>query len=529
MQTFAEFKTRLRAEIWPGGEARSLRAAHDPFFNEAMMKLQRYVACLKQFNVSTWDFEDTHWHNGRTVVNAPHGKIKKVYTVAGGDDRWRDQVRYRSTNFQDIECWSNALRDAITPTDATLPALSFGFKRADSSGDSPVGRARIGAWAVDRRRLYVAPYIQSTETLVVEWDGDKDKWQDSDGVDEEIWGIEEESAIKLFVLWKDASIFQRDRAAAKDFEEQWEQALADIIHKCHEYTRQQEDTTCGGGIGDGAGIGGAVVTHPDDDDIDDDDDPVDDPTEADEVLFNAVGDLGDDNDDTAEVAAKVIADNPEFFIALGDLTYNDDFAADFDERYSSLMVAGKLVPVPGNHDVIGGNLNAFKEHFADFIDPNGEANYEFVHGPIHILVYNSEDSGNINSTSAQAEWLRVKLMLSTARWKIVVLHKPPYSSDISYTPGISDLRLAFAEWGADAVICAHAHSYERLEVDGIPHFIVGTGGHSMRGFSTPIAQSQFRYNTKFGRLVVEGDCDEMIFRFKNVDDEIVDTLTLTKD
>lgn len=507
--------------MWPGGEARKLRDAHNPFFNEAMMDLQRWVPCLKQYNVSIWEFDNTDWHNARTVVNAPFGKVRKVFTVAGGTESWRDEVRYRSTNFDDIECWSRELMHAATPDGDWL---SLGFKHADESQDSPVGRARMGVWAIDRRRLYVAPYIQSDERLIVVWDGDKGKWQDSDGVDEQIWGIDEEAAIKLYVLWKHTLFFERDRAQAKALEEQYREKLADIIHKCREYTQQQEDISCAA-----MGTGGSPI--PTSDQTDDDDDPTDDdPTDEDNVLFVQVGDMGLVTTDSTLLAAKVQSDNPELLIAAGDLSYggSGDYAADFGTNYGWAVDAGIVLAIPGNHDWDASNLAPYHEYFPV---TGGRNYYEYVIGSVHFFVIDSDprEPDGRTSSSKQAEWLRLKALLSPARWKVVVMHHPPFSSGTNYGSQ-AVLQWAFADWGIDVVLCAHEHDYERIvPADGVTYIVNGLGGVSAYNFSTPITGSHVRYNAKAGRLIGQANCDQMILTFKNIDDVVIDTVTLTKE
>lgn len=521
MQTFEEFKDRMRQELWPSGEARNLRVSHDAYFNAAMLDIQKWVPCVREHNVSTWEFDQTNWENAKTVVNAPWGTIKRVYTVAGGTDRWRDKVRYRSSTYATIECWANRLFDAITPDNTGLPALQLGVRYADASQDSTYGRARIGIWAIQRKRLYIAPYLQSTEMLVVDWDGIKAKWQDSDGVDETYWTSDYEDAVKLYVLWKH-EFYHGDRAIGNQAKQGYDAALADLIYWCRENTKQQHDHTCD------AGAGGQELVGLSDDVVDDDDDPTDDTEDEDNVLFAAVGDMGDPTSDAEEVADAIESDNPEYFFALGDNSYNGSYEDDFGVNYQWAMDAGIVVPVVGNHDLSdhGNSLDDFKEYFADEISNNGQ-NYEKIIGPIHLFIYNTEDTEGINAASAQAEWLRAKMLLSVARWKIVLLHKSPFASDTTHGSNAS-LQLNFAAWGADAVISAHSHIYERLEVGGLPYFVVGTGGRALYALGAPVAGSQFQSAT-FGRLVGNANCDEIVFEFKDVDNNVLDTLTITKE
>lgn len=525
MQTFLEFKTKIKRRLFPSGEPLSLVASHDASFQQVMLDLQKWVPCLKQYNISTWATADRSWENAKSVVTAPFGQIRRVYAVAGGLDRWRDKVFYRSSNFQDIECWARTLYAAKTPVNAGQTDLGFGFKNEEAAADSLVGRARVGAWAVHRHRLYIAPWLQSTELLVVEWDGEKVSWSDSDGVDETYWRQDAELAVQLYVASRHEQ-FYGNPAIAPGLMQEYHNVRADLMYWCRENTRQQENVICDSGSG-GPGLGG--LNSSGGDITSDDDDPTTDTTDADTVLFDAVGDVGDVNADASAVAVAVISDHPEAFLALGDLSYNSDYPGDFGAKYSSLMTVGKLIPLPGNHDWdIDGTLSAYKTYFADFIGSNGH-NYEATVGPIHFLIYDSDArfADGINAASAQAEWLRVKLLLSTARWKIVLMHRPPFSSDTTHGSE-PDLQLAFKAWGADLVIAGHGHDYERLEVGGLPYINVGTGGRALYVFGAPVAGSLVRIAGIFGRLIGQADCDQLVLTFKSVADVVLDTLTITK-
>ena len=56
----------------------------------------------------------------------------------------------------------------------------------------------------------------------------------------------------------------------------------------------------------------------------------------------------------------------------------------------------------------------------------------------------------------------------------------------------------FAEWGADAVLSGHAHTYERVERDGIVYFVNGLGGAARYGFGEPVEGSRARYRDDWG-------------------------------
>jgi predicted phosphodiesterase len=532
VQTYLQFKNKIKQRLWPSGEPLSLVGPHDASFQFAMLDLQKAVPCLKQFNTNTYESDVRFWENAKTYVDAPFGQIRRVYTVAGGTDRWRDKVFYRSSTFGDLECWARRLYMAVTPINSGLPILPYGVKKEEAASDSPYGRARIGAWAIHRRKLFIAPWLQTTETLIVEWDGEKRQWQDSDGVDETIWRQDAEMAVQAFVAyWHEK--FYGDRAFAGDLLRPQPGTLAsdyillrsELMYECRENTRQQHSPICesetgGQGLLTYVGPGGTDST-------DDDEDPTDDTTDEDHVLFAAVGDMGDPTEEAEAVADAIEAETPERFIALGDNTYNGNYTLDFAANYQWAIDQEILIPVPGNHDWdVDDTLDEYKSFFADFIGNNGN-NYEAVHGPIHFFIYDTDSrfADGFDSESIQAEWLRVKMLLSTARWKIVLMHRPPFSSSSQHGSD-ADLQLAFKDWGAHVVIAGHDHLYERLNVDGLTYIVVGTGGRALYDFGDTVAGSLERHST-FGYLIGEADCDTLVLTFKDINGDVLDTVTIT--
>jgi len=181
-------------------------------------------------------------------------------------------------------------------------------------------------------------------------------------------------------------------------------------------------------------------------------------------------------------------------IGLGDYFYGADHTTDYAAYANTLQVLksqGRFIAVAGNHDLdVDGGL-VYNNFFG-----NGKRHYSIVVGNVEFFIYNTGwNTANVGTTnhpyepdgfvagSVQANELRAALAASTAKFKFVVLHEPPYSSVANYTPGYSLLRLPFKAWGATAVFSGHAHLYERVIVDGLNYYTVGTGGHSPSAFA----------------------------------------------
>jgi hypothetical protein len=122
---------------------------------------------------------------------------------------------------------------------------------------------------------------------------------------------------------------------------------------------------------------------------------------------------------------------------------------------------------------------------------NGARYYSRVQGNVEFFFYNvgwttanigtaTGDADGFIEGSTQANWLKAQLAASTATFKVVVIHFPPYSSNTAYT----QLRLPFRTWGASLVVSAHDKNYQRHIIDGLNYITVGTGSNSHSALGT---------------------------------------------
>lgn len=495
MKTFLEFTNKMRGEIFPAGEAKQLKLAHTAFFKAAMIDIQAWVPCLQQYNTTQYPFCSTHWDDAKTVVSQPPGVIRRIYTIANDD--WRDKVFYLSSNFRDINCWSNSLFQADTPLS---DKLQQGFYTANKNTDTLYDRARTGIWAIYRHRLYVAPYIQSNEVLVVEWDGVKSDWADSDGVNTTWWTPDVEEAIKYYVSWQH-NLFYGDKQVGELFEQKYDEALADMIYACREMMRQREDEVCGD-----SNVSRYVTQGDLDDDV------VPDATTQSVHCF--VADWGDiitsGAQPLADVESQVLGLNPSLLILGGDNVYSPNDPTTLFERFAGL----KKRFAWGNHD------HDYSSDLSTLLplveQENNEIYFSIVAGPCQYFFLATDsraiDLGYTNSTTpingVQKEWLSSMLALSTARWKIVVGHHAPYTSDVNNTPGNRWMRLDYKGMGADAYIGGHAHNFEHIQVGGFNYFTCGLGGSSIRAFGANTSGTILKqFNSDFAFLEMRATCD----------------------
>ncbi len=262
------------------------------------------------------------------------------------------------------------------------------------------------------------------------------------------------------------------------------------------------------------------------------------PSASESIHFAVIGDYGESGSDELDVANLVKGWNPDFIITTGDNNYPDGSAATIDQNigqyyhefifpytgsYGAGAATNRFFPSLGNHDWNTPNAQPYLDYFTL---PGNERYYDFIRGPVHFFVVDSdsdEPSGN-TSTSTQAAWLQNALAASTSPWNLVYLHHAPYSSGAHGSN--TTLQWPYAAWGADAVLAGHDHTYERIFLNGIVYFVNGLGGRSIYSFGTPVTGSQFRYNADYGAMLVDASEAQITFQFINRTGAVIDSYVL---
>jgi hypothetical protein len=271
------------------------------------------------------------------------------------------------------------------------------------------------------------------------------------------------------------------------------------------------------------------------------------------TTFAVIGDYGVNDQHELGVARLVASWLPAFVITTGDNyyseaggtgtgRYDESVGAYYGNWMKDISTTGKRFPVGkapvnaffptlGNHDYTDATpgpetyLTYFTLPGAGFADSSGnERYYDFVEGPVHFFVLNSnpEEPDGTSSTSIQAQWLQRQLAASKSPWNVVYDHHPPYSSDSRHGP-TAYMQWPFAAWGADAVLSGHVHSYERILADGIVYFVNGMGGEQdLYTFGTPVPGSMVRYGADWGAQKVVATDTSLTFEFYNIAGVLID-------
>jgi hypothetical protein len=202
------------------------------------------------------------------------------------------------------------------------------------------------------------------------------------------------------------------------------------------------------------------------------------------VRFLAFGDSGGGGSDQHALLEQMFQFPYELMIHTGDIAYDDGTIAQFETNvfgvYAELFRNLPFFPAAGNHEYNTSSAAPFRSVFA--LPGEGEKWYSFDWGRVHFVALDTEAS-----YATQAAWLEQDLAATTLPWKIIYLHKPPYSSGTHGSD--TSLRNALApiaeKHGVQLILAGHDHDYERMiPQNGVAYVVTGGGGKGTRNVGT---------------------------------------------
>lgn len=223
-----------------------------------------------------------------------------------------------------------------------------------------------------------------------------------------------------------------------------------------------------------------------------------------EVLL-AVGDIGSCEVPADEAVADLASRLPGTIAVLGDTVYEGGTAADFQGCFDPAWgpMRSRMRPTAGNHEYEVEGAAAYFAYFGRAAGEEGRGWYSYDLGAWHVVVLNSNcNEVGCDASSPQLEWLRRDLAEADADCLLAYWHHPRWSSGRHGPTQSADafwdeLRSA----GADVVLNGHDHSYERLSMDGVRQFVVGTGGRSLYQFEkAALPETEARFDGAYGLL-----------------------------
>jgi predicted MPP superfamily phosphohydrolase len=247
--------------------------------------------------------------------------------------------------------------------------------------------------------------------------------------------------------------------------------------------------------------------------------------------FAVVGDFGTGGSDEFAVAAQMLETHHrsplDLVLTVGDNIYPNGsarhFVKHFEEPFAGLLKERvKFYAVLGNHDVEEGRKDQLGY---PLFNMGGSNFYSFGRGNglVDFFMLDSTDFD-----SGQAYWVENSLRESHAKWKIVALHHPIYSSGKKHG---SDMKLRktleplFTRYHVQVVFAGHDHVYERtIPQQGVQYFITGAGGQIRRGDidkNSPLRAASFDRDNSF--MYLEVGEEEMSFKSISEKGEVVDS------
>jgi 3',5'-cyclic AMP phosphodiesterase CpdA len=212
-----------------------------------------------------------------------------------------------------------------------------------------------------------------------------------------------------------------------------------------------------------------------------------------------------------------IAEQADVLVICGDLT---DYGLPEEARILARELAPARIPtlaVLGNHDVKQG-------HAAGQVAALGMDGRWWARHVGEVLIIGL-DSNEVDDPD-QLAWLERTLASSTDRWRIVMLHHPPYSA--GYQGSRGDVRRAFAplfeRYGVQLVLSGHDHDYQRSKpINGVTYVVSGGAAGTRRTGEDDFTAVSFSWHN-FVELAVFHD--RLVIRAVNQDVRVADEAVL---
>lgn len=366
--------------------------------------------------------------------------------------------------------------------------------------------------------FYAFPQVDATHQISLYWDGLKTSFSGSDSVP---FGEAEALVVADFVKARISREVDKDIALAQSYQATYmagkRRLLADSKDRGR-LKKSNDSPSAASKCGNSLSICGFRVPSSNTDE------------------FISFGSSGDPTHiaDTLSVSNLVKSLDPDIIVHLGDANYpSGDPVGLLDNlvRFYSGFIPAAFYLALGDVDMATDGGVALETMLVNQAALN-EKRYWFdlilKNTHIFVLDMGASDAALPADWAAQTVWLQSKLSASSAYWNVVVLHRPPYSSDAALAGGSAAARLPFSTWGAHLVISGHSETYERLQVAGFPYLVCGLGGAGLGTFGAPVTGSQQRYNAMYGALWVAATTTRLQAQFFNTLGDVVDQLTLTK-
>jgi Calcineurin-like phosphoesterase len=235
------------------------------------------------------------------------------------------------------------------------------------------------------------------------------------------------------------------------------------------------------------------------------------------------GNAGPALDETGAVIGEIGRQYPfDALLLVGDIVYPDGdpelLQAVVDEPFAEVLDQGTdLLAILGNHDVMSDQGDLLLSE----LGMPGRY-WSRTYGDVLIV---GLDSTEIDDPEQQA-FLERTLAETTATWKVVALHHPPYSA--GYHGSSIDAREIFSpifeRYGVQLVLSGHDHDYQRSKViDGVTYIVSGAGSGTRRTGEASFTEVAYSFLHYTDIAVFE---DRMVLRAVGQDGLVADEVTI---
>jgi hypothetical protein len=255
--------------------------------------------------------------------------------------------------------------------------------------------------------------------------------------------------------------------------------------------------------------------------------------------------LGDSRDSTSIFAQALqagVTDGAEAAVFTGDavlLGIQQDLWDAWFTAVAPILPSLTLAFALGNHEADARHV------FAQFPGPGNQQWYSFDWGDVHFVVLNDSPIDMTTITGPQAAFLDADLAASTKLFKIVVHHKPVYTSyegpnilghmhetvlEQSWVP-------LFEQHGVDVVLNGHVHGFERTfplqggqpvaDGRGPVYFVFGGAGATQVPLMPETFIAKQSMNT-YGYQLLDVSGRTLTITVKSIDGSVLDKYSITK-
>lgn len=259
-QTFTDFYEVVKDLVAPEALAEELADYFRDQIGNALADIQTLIPWTRGFNTSIYTKAEVEEFCATSVFQGPVGKITQLFAYKPGRDCRK--IHYRRVSTAKIECWVEAQRCVQctfdpeptniydTPycnyviggeTACDVPYLNG--EEDDCKFRNLPDDQRIFAVGPDYK-IYAAPRFPCGYYLLMQWQGIRRKWEDTDlvMVDQQI-----REAVVNYVEKKQA-MKERDFVTAKQYEQEYAVNLRTIKYRYHDEQDPEAHKDCSAAI-----------------------------------------------------------------------------------------------------------------------------------------------------------------------------------------------------------------------------------------------------------------------------------------